>query len=111
MRKKIKEGLITFIGLMLSPVTWWNDPFINIPLSYIFATIASYFFPKIFSISFVIFYWFTNILGIYMFYYGSKGLINISPINKWKQILTILLYTIILIMLSFSGIIKPFPSK
>jgi hypothetical protein len=111
MRKKITDSIIAFIGLMLSPITWWNDPFVNIPLSYVLATAISHFYPKIFFISFIITYWFTNIIGILMFYSGSKGLLNTVPVNKWKQILTIFVYTAIIIMLSFSGMIKPFTLK
>lgn len=107
MSQRITSGIIAFIGLMLSPITWWNDPFVNIPLSYICAIMVSYFYPKLFHLSFIIFYWLTNIIGILMFYSGSKGLINTTPVNKWKQILAVILYTLVLLMLSISGIIKP----
>jgi hypothetical protein len=107
MKNKITSGVIAFIGLMLSPITWWNDPFVNIPLSYLFATLISYFYPKLFPLSFIIFYWLTNIAGILMFYSGSKNFIKSPSLNRWKQILIILLYTAIILMLSISGMIKP----
>jgi hypothetical protein len=37
MNRKIKGGILVTLGFLLSPVSWWNDIFVNIPLAYIFA--------------------------------------------------------------------------
>jgi len=34
---KIKSFFIAVVGFVLSPLSWWNDLFVNIPLAYLFA--------------------------------------------------------------------------
>lgn len=111
MNKKIINTIIVLIGLTLSPITWWNDPFVNIPLSYLLATMTAYFFPKIFAVSFIIYYWLTNVLGIFLTQYGGKGLITSFNMSRKRQIITIIVYTIILLGLSVCGIIRPVALK
>lgn len=105
-----RNVIIAFIGLMLSPITWWNDPFVNIPLSYLAANIIAYFSPKLFHISFVLFYWFTNVLGIFLLYIGGKGLVK-THIGRKKQVITVILYSTLVILLSIYGVIKPIALK
>ena len=32
--RKIKGGVVAMIGFLLSPLSWWNDAFVNIPIAY-----------------------------------------------------------------------------
>lgn len=107
MKNKVTNTIIAFIGLMLSPITWWNDPFVNIPISYLAASIISDFSTKLFSLSFVIFYWLTNILGIFLLYIGGERVIKDKFSGK-KQFITIIIYSLIILLLSIAGLIKPF---
>ena len=63
-----------FLGWLLSPLTSWNDAFVNIPLAYILSVV----FVKAFHTDFVITllgaYWFTNILGIAMMIAGGRSI-------------------------------------
>jgi hypothetical protein len=34
---RVKSFLVAIIGFILSPLSWWNDLFVNIPLAYLFA--------------------------------------------------------------------------
>jgi hypothetical protein len=34
---KIRGGILATLGYLLSPASWYNDLFINIPLAYLFA--------------------------------------------------------------------------
>lgn len=106
MRKKLINIIIAFIGLMLSPITWWNDPFVNIPLSYFLANFISCLSHKLFPISFILFYWLTNILGIFLLYFGGGGIIK-GKFNGKKQLITVIIYTFLILILSIFGLIKP----
>lgn len=45
MLKRMSHAVIFFIGWILSPLTWWNAQFVNIPLSYLLANLLFYIFP------------------------------------------------------------------
>ncbi len=38
--RKARGGLIAMVGYLLSPVSWWNDLFVNIPLAYAFGALV-----------------------------------------------------------------------
>lgn len=105
-----KNAVIVFIGLMLSPITWWNDPFVNIPISYLAASLFAWFFPRLFCISFILFYWLTNILGIILLYMSGEKIIK-ARITGRNQILIVIVYTVLVLLLSIFGIIKPIALK
>jgi uncharacterized PurR-regulated membrane protein YhhQ (DUF165 family) len=104
------RNTIFFIGWLLSPLTFWNDAFINIPLSYLLANIFVRFFPKNFVHTVVIFYWLTNVIGLFMMYVSGKYMIKSGKGIKKELIsliLTTIVYSVILILLGRTGILKP----
>jgi len=109
--KKILEGLLFFVGWMLSPFTWWNDTFINIPLSYLVASVIFYIVPIQFKYLLIGTYWFTNIVGIWLVYSKARSLI-LSSKNRLNAIgglvLVILVYTFIMLYLDSKGKLIPF---
>lgn len=96
---KISRISIFIIGWILSPFTWWNDAFVNIPLSYLMANILFLFIPVRFAWLMIFCYWLTNVIGLLLMYYDGKHLMLISK-NKMR----IFLYLILLIIV-FSAII------
>jgi hypothetical protein len=42
-KRKSYGGVLGFIGFMLSPLSWWNDLFVNVPLAPAFAWTISLF--------------------------------------------------------------------
>lgn len=104
------RNTIFFIGWLLSPLTFWNDAFINIPLSYLLANIFVRFFPKNFVYTVVIFYWLTNVMGLFMMYVSGKYMIKSGKDIRREievLILTTLVYSVILILLGRTGILRP----
>ncbi len=92
---------IAAIGYILSPLSWWNDLAVNIPLALLIANFTH----KITGINkellFVISYWLTNIIGIIMMLFGGEGVIR-RKASLRSFILSIaisLIYTIIIIKL------------
>jgi hypothetical protein len=58
----------------------------------------------------IAFYWFSNILGIALMYFSGRAIAR--EVGYWKDvllktILTVLVYSIILVILNNFGILKP----
>ena len=78
-KRRIKGGIVAFIGFLLSPLSWWNDLFVNVPLALAFAWAASWFFPRLFTVSFVVGYWLTNVLGLVLMQKGGAAGQGLRP--------------------------------
>lgn len=70
-QKKIVGGLVAIIGFMLSPISWWNDLLVNIPLAYLMASPLGLINKKFFVGAFVLSYWLTNLLGFVLMHFGG----------------------------------------
>ncbi len=106
-KKGILRASMFLAGYILSPLTWWNDLFVNIPLSYVIASLLTHvlgreLFPQLFATA----YLFTNILGLLLMH------ISISwGITRRKILIDVAaaaLYTILVYALAYYGIIQPF---
>ncbi len=84
-KNKVKGSLLAVIGYILSPVSWWNDLFINIPLSYIFALPFSLISKKLFLPTMILGYWITNVIGFMMMHYGIKDIFSKEKKNIQKE--------------------------
>jgi uncharacterized membrane protein len=108
---KIKSLIIAVIGFVLSPLSWWNDLFVNIPLAYLFALPFGFISESYFLPAMVVGYWITNILGFVLLHYGIIGMLKKEK-KKYskKQIITDLiisiLYTILVVLLVRFEILK-----
>lgn len=95
---------------MLSPFTWWNDTFVNLPLAYAGAGFFNRFFPGAFLGAFLVFYWLTNFLGIFLMYAGASGLYpkRLLKDKIWIVTGTVIVYSIAASFLIWLKIINPF---
>lgn len=99
-----------FLGWMLSPFTFWNDAFVNIPLSYVAASLTRRLFHADFLALVLVYYWISNGLGLLLMYLsGKKLIVGGKAILRELIILgaTIGAYSLLLIMLNKMGILKP----
>jgi hypothetical protein len=99
-------------GYLLSPLSWWNDLYVNIPISYVFASIIGCFSKKSFMASFTLMYWLTNILGIIMMHAGVSNTLDRKAKDAGRKLLikwlvTCTVYTGIMIALYRIGIFRP----
>jgi hypothetical protein len=72
-RKKarfVKGGILAVIGWILSPLTWWNDLVVNIPIAYGFGCLFSLISESLFLPFMVAGYWITNIVGLFLLHKG-----------------------------------------
>ena len=95
---------------MLSPLTFWNDVFVNIPISYLCASLAMRFIKADFLFLVLIFYWLSNGFGILMMYLSGKSIMQdkSTRLNTLKTLLvTIIIYSMIIVILGKTGVLKP----
>ena len=91
-------------------MTFWNDSFVNIPLSYILANVFVKILPMNFLLLLLVFYWLTNGLGLILMYATGKSIVGEKKglVQSALAILkTIIIYSLILILLERAGLIKP----
>ena len=107
-----KNGIVAFVGFLLSPLSWWNDLVINIPLAYFFAFAAGKllnFFLEVKKPLFVALailgYWLTNILGMLMMSHGVQNMLQDElRSKKWARDLVIsLVYSLVIVILIYLG--------
>src|ERR1041384_6694745 len=104
-KRKITGGLIAVVGFMLSPLSWWNDLFVNVPLAVGFAWMVSLFWRPAFTTAAVIGYWLTNIVGLVLMHKGTRQALakeEPKPYSRrdlWRDIGISLLYTAFIVVL------------
>ena len=113
-KRKLTGSTLAFIGFMLSPLSWWNDLFVNIPLALAFAWLVSLFWPAVFTASFVLGYWLTNVLGLILMQKGAQQTLSDKPKPYSRRQLVAdlgisLAYTLLIVALVQHGVLKPLP--
>jgi hypothetical protein len=112
--KKIKlsrlmNGALFGIGFLLSPLSWWNDLFVNIPIAYVIAQVFNLLDHRLFIVSFVGAYWATNVLGFLLMHIGGESLFRKVPPQKirWRYfIMASTGYTLLIFLLAQIGFVK-----
>ena len=112
LRREISGGFLAFVGYMLSPLSWWNDMFVNVPLALAFAWVVSAFYKSAFGVSVVLGYWLTNVLGFILMHKGAQQMLSAEPIRYSRRELIrdtgiSLLYTLLVAVLVKTGFLKP----
>lgn len=107
-----------FFGWLLSPLTFWNDAFVNIPIAYLCASLVfglAHFGARAparagFLFMVLVFYWLTNILGLVIMFLSGVRMARGEAFTRQallKTVLTILVYSIVLVLLHNAGVLKP----
>ena len=53
-KRRLSGGIIGFVGFMLSPLSFWNDLYVNVPLAYAGGWLASLFYKPAFTGAFIV---------------------------------------------------------
>ena len=115
LKHKVRGGVIGFIGYMLSPLSWWNDMFINIPLAVAFAWLVSLIYAPAFKLAVFVGYWLTNIVGLVLLQKGAHEAIT-NTVHKYsrkellKDLCFSLLYTLLIFVLVRWKVLQPLPN-
>ena len=111
-KRKYGGGLLAFVGFMLSPLSWWNDAFVNIPLALLFAWGVSAFYRPAFEAGVVVGYWLTNVLGFVLLHKGAQQLLQERKAYSRRELLKdaaiSLAYTVLILALLQLKVLKPF---
>ena len=111
-KRKVSGGVLAVIGFMLSPLSWWNDLFVNVPLAVAFAWVVSFFHRPAFEACVVVGYWLSNVLGFVLMHKGAQKLISkeerrYSRRDLLRDLGISLLYTALILALLQLGVLKP----
>jgi hypothetical protein len=110
--RRLRGGIVAFVGWLLSPLSWWNDAFVNLPLAWLLASAVSLISHRLFLPAMVAGYWLTNIAGILMMARGTADAVSARSQNRKRQLALSLLaatgYTALMILLAWFGVLKPF---
>jgi hypothetical protein len=108
MNRLLNSGL-AMIGFLLSPLSWWNDLVVNIPLAYAFSWPFSLLSVRLFLPAFVTGYWLTNLLGFVLLHRGLSGLLDKEQRSTWnvkRDLLVSAGYTLLILLCGLLGWIK-----
>ena len=109
-RRLARGGVLAAIGYILSPLSWWNDLVVNIPIAYLAASLAALMYPGSFTAVFAAAYLATNILGFLLMHWGAEDLAG-RRLGGEKRLLYYLVvsaaYTALVVLLAETGIVKP----
>jgi hypothetical protein len=111
-KRRVGGGVLATLGFMLSPLSWWNDLIVNLPLALAFAWIVALVYPPWFKPAVIFGYWLTNVLGLILLQKGVQHAANgpkkLYTRNELLKDLGIsLLYTALIVVLVQKGVLKP----
>lgn len=101
------------LGFMLSPLSWWNDLVVNLPLALGFAWVVALARPDWFQPALILGYWLTNVLGLVLLQKGLKGASKGAEKQAYtrpellRDLGIALLYTALIVALAKTGVLMP----
>ncbi|MGD1047789.1 MAG: hypothetical protein ABR899_03415 [Candidatus Krumholzibacteriaceae bacterium] len=111
MDSKMRGSIIVTVGYMLSPLSWWNDWFVNIPIAYVVGLLAGLVSPRAFSAGVIAGYWATNIAGLVLLHKGSVDVLALARGRTARAVLAMnlvvsIVYTGIILLLMHVGVLR-----
>jgi hypothetical protein len=104
-RRRWLSTVLASIGYILSPLSWWNDMVVNVPLAYAFSWPFALLYEHLFLPAFVFAYWLTNLLGFVLLHIAIRGFVTSDrekPLRSSKSlsyyIAVSLFYTAIILL-------------
>jgi len=117
LKRKLAGGVLAILGFMLSPLSWWNDALVNLPLALGFAWLVSSvcapaWKDAVFDVAVIVGYLLTNVLGFVLMHKGGRQWnANAGQTSSRgelrKDLLVSLGYTALIVVLLKLGVLKP----
>lgn len=100
--RRMAWGSLFAIGFILSPISWWNDAVVNVPIAYLAAQLAAILDQRLFLMAFVGAYWVTNLIGLLGMHVSARNLHRQTEpgISLGRFFLISLLYTLLIVALA-----------
>ena len=111
MRPRLAGGAVFVVGYVLSPLSWWNDALVNLPIAYGVASLVSLVSRRLFLPAMVGAYWATNVIGLVMMSRAAGRLVRTRPRHgpARELLMTALIsavYTILVVVLIRAGVLR-----
>ena len=111
-KRKVTGGFLAVAGYMLSPLSWWNDAFVNLPLALAFAWLVSVVYRPAFAVAWVVGYWLTNVVGLILLHKGAQQILSERKRKYSRRALlqdvgVSLAYTLLIVALIKFGVLQP----
>jgi hypothetical protein len=112
-KRKVQGGMVGLIGFLLSPLSWWNDAFVNLPLAVAFGWLIALIHRPAFEPAVVVGYWLTNVAGLILMHKGidsalSKGETRGYSWRNFARDLAISVgYTLLIVILIKARVLQP----
>jgi len=91
------------LGWLLSPLSWWNDLVVNVPLAYLFAAPFSLLDERLYVPAFALGYWLTNLLGFVLLHKGVVGVVSTRKATLRKDLFVATAYTLVIVLAAWLG--------
>lgn len=104
MPKKLSGGFLLVVGYLLSPLCWWNDIVINLPVAYGMGWICHLVSPQFLIPGTIVGYWITNVIGMLLIQFGAVDLMQKQQERNFKKdffngLISSTIYTLVIVML------------
>jgi hypothetical protein len=114
LKRKGLGAVVGVVGFLLSPLSWWNDLLVNVPLALGFAWVVSCIHRGAFTASFVLGYWLTNVAGLVLLHRSAEAVFGsgIKPYGRRqvaRDLVIALLYTAVIVLLVQANLLGPLP--
>ena len=81
----LRGGALMGLGYMLSPLSWWNDLFFNLPIALVLGYGVSWLNPHWFVPGTIVGYWLSNVLGMIMMQFGAVDMVLSTEKRNLKR--------------------------
>ncbi len=112
-KRRAGGGLLALIGFLLSPLSWWNDLVVNVPLAVGAAWLVAWVHPPAFQAAAVVAYWLTNVLGLVLLHKGARQAAGAEKpaMSRRRELLLDLAvsaaYTLLIVLLIQLKVLQP----
>lgn len=108
---RAKGAVVAVVGFALSPLSWWNDLLVNVPIAYAIALPFGALGDDLFLPALIGGYWLTNVAGLVMLH---RGLVTVARDDEMEygreQLATDLAvavaYTVAMVLLVRHGVLR-----
>jgi len=114
-KERLKCTVLSVSGYLLSPLSFWNDLFINFPIAYAFGLLFGFISRSLFLPGMIFGYWVSNVAGFVLLHKGILCMVNpnlkirFSKSELIKDGILSSVYTVGLIILVKTGMLRFLP--